>query len=160
MPVLQHPTCRQPEGVILIRDLGRRLVRERKDQRLSIRMSVELEAGSRFYVGVGPLAVAPQGLLAIDHGPAQAACLVIGVERREVMAMAATELGILLEEALLDIKAATPGLAVLVAVLHLGEWKLVDLAVAEQHLEKCLAAIGGALGDQLGWPYLLNLEPL
>jgi hypothetical protein len=53
----------------------------------------------------------------------------IGVERREVVAVAAAEAGIFLEQALLDVEAERLRLVVLVARLDLGERELVDLAV-------------------------------
>jgi hypothetical protein len=110
--VLEHPARRQPEGIFLIGDFRRRLVRQGEDHRLAVRVSIELEARSGFDVGVGALTVAPQGLLALDHGPAQAAYLVVRVERGEVVAVAATELGVLLEQALLRVEAKAARLVV------------------------------------------------
>ena len=56
----------------------------------------------------------------------------IGVERREVVAMTAAEGGIFLEQALLDVEAERLGFVVHVAGLDIGRRKLVDLAVLDK----------------------------
>ena len=72
-------------------DFGGRLVGRRHDDRPLVGVAVELPARSLLDIGVVALAVAPARLLAVDHRPAQAAHLVVGVEGREVVAMAAAE---------------------------------------------------------------------
>src|SRR3546814_9521594 len=86
-------------------------------------------------VGIVALAEAPAGLLAVDHRPAQPARLVIGFKRREVVAVAATEAGVLLEQALLHVEAEMLRLLVGVAAVDLLRRKAVDVAVArsEEH---------------------------
>ena len=93
-------------------------------QRLAVGIAVELVARAGLHVGVGAFAVAPQRLLAVHHRPAQAAHLVVGVERREVVAVAAAELRVLLEQALLHVEAEGLRLGVLVAGLHVGSGNL------------------------------------
>src|SRR3546814_4421492 len=76
-------------------------------------------------VGIVALAEAPAGLLAVDHRPAQPARLVIGFKRRQVVAVAAAEAGVLLEQALLHVESEVPGLLVGVGA--------VDLLRSEEH---------------------------
>src|SRR5690606_553547 len=79
MPVLQHPPGDEPQAVLGVRRLGRRLVGQRPDRRLAVLVAVELEPGSGLHVGVGALAVAPAGFLAGHHRPAQPARPVVVV---------------------------------------------------------------------------------
>ena len=84
----------------------------------------------------------------------------IGVEWRQIVAVAAAERGVFLEQSLLDIEAEGLGLVIAVTGLDVADRKLVDLAVLEQHVEQCLAAIFGLLGQQFLGPDLLDLEAL
>src|SRR3546814_18208416 len=70
---------------------------------------------ARLHIGVVALAVAPERLLAVDHRPAQAAFAVVAVVGGEVVAVAAAEGGVFLEQPLLDVEAEMPGLVVGVA---------------------------------------------
>ena len=100
MPVLEHAAGDQPQRIFLVRRLRRRLVGQREDVGLVVRVAVELEAGAGLHVGILALAEAPARLLAVHHRPAQPAHLVIGVEGREVVAVAAAEARVLLEQPL------------------------------------------------------------
>src|SRR4029079_15047511 len=123
-------------------------------------MAVELEARSGFHVRIGSLAVTPQRFLAVHHWPAQPALLVICVEWREVVPMATTERGVLFEETLLHVEPAALRLVVYVTGFHVGQRKLVDLTIPEQHLIERLAADFRLLRDLLGRPDFLDLEVL
>jgi hypothetical protein len=70
---------------------------------------------------------------------------VVRVERRQVVPVAATELGVLLEQALLRVEAEGARLGVGVAGLHVGEREAVDLAVPEQHIVQVLPRSSGFL---------------
>src|SRR3546814_7895603 len=104
------------------------------------------------------LAEAPAGLLAVDHRPAQAARLVIGLEMRQVVAVAAAEAGVLLEQAFLYIEFEVPGLLIGVGAVDLLQRKTVDVAVAEQHLEQRLALVGPFGLQDFLLPHLLGGE--
>src|SRR5690606_22723638 len=93
---------------------------EGEDARLLVLETVEGDAFALFHIGVIALAIAPAGFLAVHHRPAQTAHLVILVERRQVMAMAAAEAGIFLEQALLDVEAERLGLMIGIAFLDLA----------------------------------------
>src|SRR6476620_6089108 len=109
MPVFQNASGDEPEIVLAIGRFRRRLIRHRDDPGLAVLVAVELDALARFHIGVEPLAIAPERLLAIDDRPAQAACLVIEIIGAEVVAVATSERGIFLEYALLDIEAELLG---------------------------------------------------
>ena len=111
--------------------------------RPAVLVAVEVDALARLDVGIEAFAIAPLRFLAVDDGPAQAADLVIGVERRQIVAMAAAEFGVFLEQALLHVEAEGLGLVVFVLGGNFGRRKLVDIAVAEQNVEQRLAAIVG-----------------
>src|SRR5215468_5463244 len=127
MPVLEHAPGGQPEWIFLVRRFRRRLERQRKDARLAVREAVELVIVALPHIGIATLLEAPLGFLAVHDRPAQAALAVIGVERREVMAMAAAERGIFLEQALVDVEAERLGFLVGVALLDLRGREFVDL---------------------------------
>ena len=160
MPVLQHPSGRQPERVVLVRGLGRRLVGQGEDVGLAIGVAVELPAGAGLDVGILALAVAPARLLAVDHRPADAARLVVLVERGQVVPMAAAEGGVFLEEAFLQVEAEGLRLVVGVGLVDVRQRELVDMAVAVEHVIQRLAAQAGFLVDQFLRPDLLDLEAL
>ena len=84
----------------------------------------------------------------------------VGVERREVVAVVAAERGVFLEQALLQVEAERGALVVGVAGLDVGQREAVDLAVAEQHVVERLAALLGRLRQQLRGPDLLDREAL
>src|SRR5207248_11021476 len=117
------------------------VIGQREDACLGVRVAMELDVRALLHIGIAALAEAPFRLLAVDDGPAQAALAVIGVERREVMAMAAAERGIFLEQALVDVEAVRLGLVVEIALLDIGDRKRVDLAVSVEHVEQRLAAV-------------------
>src|SRR5690606_29197330 len=98
VPVLEDAAGGQPQVELGVRRLVRRLVGQGEDVGLAVLVAVEAYAFTGRHVGVVALAEAPQGLLAVDHRPAQAAGAVIDVEVRQVMGMAAAELGVLLED--------------------------------------------------------------
>src|SRR3546814_11516891 len=83
----------------------------------------------------------------------------IGVERRQVVAVAAAEARILLEQALLQVEAEMRRLQVLIGGVGVGERELVDLAVAVQHVEQRLAAIAGLGVETLCRPTLVGRDP-
>src|ERR1700739_1666606 len=100
MPVLEHAASGEPVGIIIVGRFRRRFVRQCEDARLAVRIAVELDARALFHVRVRTLPEAPARFLAVDDRPAQAARLVIVLERREVVAMATAEQGIFLEQSL------------------------------------------------------------
>ena len=59
VPVLEHAAGDQPQRVFLVGLLGRRLVGQRVDVGLVVRVAVELEAGAGLHVGIGALLEAP-----------------------------------------------------------------------------------------------------
>jgi hypothetical protein len=67
----------------------------------------------------------------------------IGIERCEIMAMAAAEGGVLLEQAFVDVEAERLRLVVGIPGFDIGYRKLVDLAVFVEYVEQRLAAIFG-----------------
>ena len=102
-------------------DFRRRLVRRGQDHRaLAVRTAIECDALARLHIWVQPLAIAPARLLAVNDRPAQAARLVIRVERREVVAVPAAETRVLLEQPLLDVEAEICDFLVFVACVELG----------------------------------------
>ena len=84
----------------------------------------------------------------------------VGVEGGEVVAVAATEGGVFLEQALLDIEAECVDLVVGVALGQVAGREAVDLAVAEQHVVEALALQLGGLRQQFGGPDLVGGEAL
>ncbi|MNZ60499.1 hypothetical protein D3C78_785700 [compost metagenome] len=158
--MLEHTARGQPEGEVLVGRFRRRLIRQGKDHGLAVAVAVELVARSRFHIRIRAFAVAPARFLAVHHGPAQAAHLVVFVEGRQVMPVAAAESRVLFEQALLHIEAEMLRLVVLVGRVGLRCRELVDLAVAVEHIEQGLAPQFGALGQQLLGPDFLDLEAL
>ena len=149
MPVLQDPAGDEPEVELLVWRLRRGLVRRGDQVRLLVGVAVELQPRPLLNVGVVALAIAPQGFFAVDHRPAQATHVVIGVKGREIMAMAAAETGIFLEQPLLDVEPEMLRLVVLVARVGLGEGELVGFAICEKDIEQRLAAVFGSLGEDV-----------
>ena len=162
VPVLEHAAGRQPERIVLVR--APRAAARRAARRCSALPSgiaVELVAGAGLHVGVGALAVAPQRLLAV-RPPASAGrapggrCRTAPGRGRGRGRTARTP--------------RTGPSARRSRRPSLRRWRsrprsrdsreLVDLAVAEQHVEQRLAAVLGLLGEQLGRPHLLDLEAL
>src|SRR5437764_10179868 len=76
------------------------------------------------------------------------------------MTVTATETRVFLEQALLHVEAEVLGLGVVVASFDFRCGELIDLAIAEQHIEQRLAAYLRLLGDQLRGPHFLDLEAL
>src|SRR3546814_17660460 len=91
---------------------------------------------ARLHIGVVALAVAPERLLAVDHRPAQAAFAVVAVVGGEVVAVAAAEGGVFLEQPLLDVEHEMTGCGVGVAGRALGKGETVAVAVAAQKDEQ------------------------
>src|SRR6185369_16546194 len=106
------------------------------------------------------LAEPPAGLLAVDHRPTQPTCLMIGVERRKVVAMSTAERGVLLEQPFLHVETEMLRLGVFEACLEVLRRVLVDLAVLEKNIEQGLAAIARLLSDQVFRPDFFDLEAL
>ena len=158
VPVLEHAAGGEPEGIFLVRALGGRLVGEREDHGAAVLLAVEVELLLALGVGVVVAVEAPARLLALDHRPAQAAHLVVAVEGREVVAVAAAEARVFLEEALLDVEAEDVGLGVGIFLVDVGALVGVDLAVGEEDVVEGLAGKVG--GDELGRPDLLDGEAL
>ena len=154
MPVLEHASGHQPDIVFLVRHLRRRFIGHRDDPRLAILVAVELDALAGLHIGVEPLAIAPERLLAVDHRPAQPADLVVEIVGPEIMAMAAAEGGVFLEQPLLDVEAEGLRLPVLIAGIDLGDVEPVDVAVAIEHVEQGLAFVVRVGGENLGRPDL------
>src|SRR5690606_38817547 len=138
----------------------RRLVRQGEDTRLVIGIAVEVPARTGPSVRIAALAEAPARFLAIHHRPAQPARLVIGLKRRQIMAVIAAKLRILLEQPLLYIETEGLRLVVLEFRVGLAEREFVDLAVRIQNVKQRLAPVFGPLGDEVSWPDVLNLEAL
>src|SRR5690606_7317231 len=160
MPVLQHPAGHEPHIVLFIRTLRRGLVRHAKDDGSAIRAPVELYSLPFPHIGVVTFPVAPARFLAVHHGPAQAAHLVIGVEWRKVMAMAAAELGIFLEQAFLDVEAERLGFVIRVVRIRVGKRKTVYLAIAEKDFVERLAAVVRIGVEDLRRPDLIGDKAL
>ena len=79
------------------------------------------------------------------------------IERRQIVAMAATEGGVLLEQPLLDVETKVLGLVVQ-GPLALLFRELVHLAVGIEHVEQGLALHFRHLGNQLSRPHLFHGE--
>src|SRR5215471_6884865 len=120
MPVLEHAAGGEPEWIGVVGGFGGRLIRERENARLAIRMAIELDPGAGSHIRVEAFAEPPSRLGSVDHRPTQPALAMIAVERREIVAMAATEAGIFLEQALVHIEAERLGFIVLVACFNVG----------------------------------------
>ncbi len=92
----------------------------------------ELEARAGLH-GVAAFAVAPQVSFAVDHRPARPRTCAVGVERRQVVAMALAELAYSRMQALLRIRSRTPWLRGfrIPRSLAVGE---SDLAVGVQYV--------------------------
>ena len=123
-------------------------------------IAVEVDALARLDVGIEAFAIAPLRFLAVDDGPSQPPDVVIGVEGREVVAMAAAEFGVFLEQAFLHVEAERLRLVVFVFGGNFARGKLVDIAVAEQNVEQRLAAIIGIGVQDLRRPHLVGGEAL
>ena len=136
MPVLQHPPGDEPEIIFLVRRLRRGLVGNRENDRTLVGPAVELDARARGHIGIVAFAVTPERLLPVDHRPAKAAVLVIGIERRKVVTVAAPEGGVFLEQPLVHVEAEMLCLIVGVCRVDVAEREPVDVAVPEQHVEK------------------------
>ncbi|MNE22724.1 hypothetical protein D3C80_1159480 [compost metagenome] len=160
MPVLQHAARHQPCIEFRIRGFRRRLVRHGDDDRLAVLVAVELHAFTWLDVGIVTLAITPQRFLAVHHRPAHATHLVVGIVRRQIVAVAAPEGGIFLEQTLLQIETEIPGFLVLVVRVDFAQRELADIAVLVEHLVKRLAAIGGVGVEYLRRPYLVGGETL
>src|SRR5688572_15091911 len=104
MPVFKHAAGRQPKRKLRIWTLGCRFIRQCKDARLAIGKTVELNARPSLDIWVMPFTEAPARFLAVDNGPAQAAYLVVGLKRGQVMPMPASKTGVFLKQALLHIE--------------------------------------------------------
>ena len=74
--------------------------------------------------------------------------------------MTAAEIGIFLEQALLDIEAEILGFLVGETVLGIGQREFVDHAVGEQDVVERLVLVFGFLGDQIRRPDFLDLKAL
>ena len=103
--MFEHAAGDQPDVEFLVGRFGRRFVGHGDDPRLAVLVAVEVDALARLDVGIEAFAIAPLRFLAVDDGPSQAPHLVIGVERCEIVAMAAAELGVFLEQAFLHVEA-------------------------------------------------------
>ncbi len=158
--MLQNPAGDEPEIELGVGRFRRRLVRHRQDAGLAVLVAVELDALAGLHIGVEALPVAPERLLAVDHRPAQPADLMVEVVGAEVMAMAAAEGCVFLEQALLHIEAEMPGLDVVVVRVDLARRKAIDLAVAKEHVEQGLALVVRVLVEQLRRPDLVGGEAL
>ena len=123
-------------------------------------MAIELETGPRLHIRIGSLAVAPLGFLPVDNRPAQAPHLVVDIERCQIVAMAPSERGVLLEQPLLRVEAKQLGFVVVVPRLDVGHGELVHLAIAVQHIEHGLAPVLRGLRQEFLRPHLLDLEAL
>src|SRR5690606_6499712 len=98
VPVLEYPSGAEPEGVILIRYFGRDVIGQGEDDRLLVAVAVELHLAAGFDIGVIAFTVAPLGFLAVDHRPTQTAGFVVGLERSQIVGVAAAEFGVFLEQ--------------------------------------------------------------
>ena len=78
----------------------------------------------------------------------------------QVMAVAAPEAGVFLEQPFLDIEPVVLRFLIGVVRVGVGQRELVDLAIGEQHVEQGLATILRLLGNELGRPHLVDLEAL
>src|SRR6185312_2956570 len=114
----------------------------------------------RLHVRIVAFAIAPARFLAVDDRPAQAAHLVVLVERREVVPVAATERGVFLEQSFLHVEAERLRFLVVVARRSLSQWKAVNIAVAIKHVEQSLASIVRIGGKKLRGPDLISSEAL
>ena len=121
MPVLQHAAGREPERIFVVGRFCRRFIGQGEDARLAVGEAVELDACALLHIGIETFAETPARFLAVDDGPAQPAHLMIGVERREIVAMAAAERGVFLEQALMDVEAERLRLVVGVAGLDIAD---------------------------------------
>ena len=71
---------------------------------LLVGVPVELPAGALLDIRIETLAIAPARLLAVDDRPAQAAHFVVAIELGQIVPVAAAELGVFLEQSLLNVK--------------------------------------------------------
>src|SRR5688572_14268528 len=103
--MLEHSPGHEPVAVVGIGLLGRGLVRKGEDVRAAVWIAIELETLARLHIWVAAFAITPTRFLAVDDWPAQSGDLVIPIERRQVVPMAAPEAGVFLEQPFLDIEA-------------------------------------------------------
>src|SRR6185437_5853627 len=117
LPMLKHTPGGEPERIFVVGRFRGRLVGQRKYSSLAVGVAIELHAPTLSDERIRAFAKAPLGLLPVDDRPAQSALPVIGIERRKVVAVAAAESGIFLEQALLHIEAERLRFIVGVALL-------------------------------------------
>ena len=84
----------------------------------------------------------------------------VHLEWRQIVAVAATELGVLFEQAFLDVEPKLFGFVVIKPLSGFAERELIDLAVGEEHIVEGLAAVLGLFSDQLFRPDFFDLETL
>src|SRR5262245_30619171 len=101
MPMLQHASGHQPERIDIVRRFGGGFIRERKNARLSVGVTVESQPFAGLYIGIMAFPKTPPCLIAVDYRPAQPAVFVIGVEGCEIVPMSTSEARIFLEQSLL-----------------------------------------------------------
>ncbi len=105
VPVLEDAAGGQPERVLVVRHLGRRVVRTQPERRpLAVPLGlVEVHPLGLLDVGVVPGRVAVPGLLAVDHRPQQTTGLAQLLVGRQVLAGAEPEAAVLLEHRLVPV---------------------------------------------------------
>lgn len=81
------------------------------------------------------------------------------IERRQIVAVTATEGGVLLEQPLLDVETEVLGFVVQHPLALLFR-ELVDLTVGIEHIEQGFALHFRHLGNQLSRPHFLDFEAL
>ena len=163
--MLQHAPGAEPEIVLVVRTFRRWLVGRGDDVGTTVRPSVEGDVLALLDIGIVTFTITPQRFLAIDHRPAQAAHLVVGIVRRQFVTLLRPfllEAPVFLEQTLLHIETEVFHFMIVVSIAGLvghrlfGE--LVDLAIGEQYLVQGLAAVFRVFLQQLVRPGILCLE--
>src|SRR5690606_6045505 len=111
-------------------------------------------------VRIAALAITPQRFLSVHDRPAQPRDLVIRLERREIVAVAAPERGVLLEQSLLEVEAEVLRFVILVIRVQVRERVAIDYSVCEQDLIERLAFVLRVRIEQIRGPYLIRREAL
>ena len=158
MPVLQDASGREPQVVLFIRRFRRRFERQREDHRFAIRFTVELVAFARFHVRVVTFAVTPLRFFTVHHRPAQTACFVVIIERREIVTVTATKPCVLFEQPFLQIEAQLARFVVQLIFRQFGYREFAHFRSGIQNLIQRFATQFRFLSQQLFRPHFFSFE--